>query len=156
MDIKEAGICGVIVVGGTVFGIAQGGLGDALTDDVKAYHEVSEENRSEYMQSIADQFTESFDNYFIQTENYTYTGLSKFSTRPEYGLFDEVVSQDEKVPAHALAEIRKQVAPEEFCAQDEMVLFTEKGWQYRFKLKHNNGQTIATVICHPSGPQGSV
>jgi len=73
MDIKEAGICGVIVVGGTVFGIAQGGLGDALTDDVKAYHEVSEENRSEYMQSIADQFTESFDNYFIQTENLCFT-----------------------------------------------------------------------------------
>ena len=86
MEIKEAGVCGVIVVGGAIFGIAQGGLGDALSDDIKPYHEVSADERADYMQTIVGQFTESFDTYFIQNENYTYAGNSVFSTKPSQSM----------------------------------------------------------------------
>lgn len=156
MDIKEAGVCGVIVVGGAVFGIAQGGLGDALSDDIKPYYEVSQEDRAEYMDSIVSQFTETFDTYFVQTESYTYAGQSTFSTQPSHGLFNEVVRQEEKIPSNEIAEIKARMDPEGFCGQDEMLLFTEKGWQYRFTLKHGNNQTVAMIVCHPTGAQGSV
>ena len=150
------GVCGVVVIGGAVYGVSQAGLGDALSEDIRPYHEVSNAERATYMQSIVGEFTEAFDTYIIQTETYDYVGHSTFSTQPDSGLFDEVVSPEKAVPKKELAEIKKRMNPDDFCAQEEMMLFTTKGWQYRFKLKNKDGRTIATVICHPSQNAGSV
>lgn len=156
MDLKEIGICGVVVVGGTVYGISQGGLGDALSEDLRAYHEVSQAERPEYMQSVVDEFDETFDTYIIETENFTYVGHSVFSAKPAQGVFDEVVSHEEKIPRDALKDIKAQMKPDAFCAQDEMVMFTDKGWNYRFKLKDDRGRIIATVICNAQKNSGTV
>ena len=52
MDIKEYAIGGVVVIGGVVYGVSQGGLGDALTEDVKHMSTVSQEERAAYMLSL--------------------------------------------------------------------------------------------------------
>jgi len=156
MDIKEIGICGVVVVGGAIYGISQVGLGEALSEELRAYHEVPAAERAEYMQTVVNEFSGHFDTYFIQTPTYVYMGHSTFSSQPLRGLFDEVVSQEETVPRGELPAIKAQLSQGVFCAQDEMTMFTDKGWQYRFKLKDGNGRLIATVICNPSQSTGSV
>lgn len=156
MDIKEIGVCGVVVVGGAIYGISQVGLGEALSEELRPFHEVPAAERADYMQQVVDEFSGHFDTYFIQTPSYDYMGHSTFSSQPLRGLFDEVVSQDETVPREELPAIKAQLKPDLFCAQDEMTMFTDKGWQYRFKLKDGNGRLIATVICHPSQNAGTV
>ena len=155
MDIKELGVCGVVVIGGTVFGVSKMGLGAALSEDLKAYHEVASEDRADYMGSIVVEFRDSFDTYIVQTESYDYVGTSTFSFDPELGLFVEVVKQDDTVPSSALPEIRKRLTKEAFCAQDEMTMFTENGWNYSFTLKHKKTRNITTVICQPKQAGGT-
>jgi len=155
MDIKELGACGVVVIGGTVFGVSKMGLGAALSEDLKAYHEVANVDRADYMNSVVVEFRETFETYIVQTETYDYVGKSTFSVDPLRGLFVEVVSQDEKIPSEELGGIKARVTQETFCAQDEMTMFTDNGWNYSFTLKHAKTQKITTVICQPKRNGGT-
>ena len=149
MDIKEIGACGFVVIGGTVFGVSQMGLGAALSEDLKPYHEVSNLERADYMNSVVGEFTETFQTYLVQTGTYDYVGTSKFSIDPDRGLFVEVVSQDEKVPDAELAGIIERVSQDTFCEQEEMKMFTDNGWNYSFTIKHAKTRKITRVICQP-------
>ena len=155
MDLKEMGVCGVVVIGGAVYGISQVGLGDALSEDLRAYHEVPAEERAIYMQSVVAEFSDAFDTYMIETETYNYVGQSTFSSQPLRGLFDEVVSQKETIPKKDLPAIKERLTQHSFCSQDEMMMFTNKGWNYRFKLKDGSGRTVTTIICQPSQNTGT-
>jgi len=150
MDIKEIGACSFVVIGGTVFGVSQMGLGAALSEDLKPYHEVTNQEREAYMNSVVGEFRETFETYLVQTETYNYIGQSKFSIDPTRGLFVEVVSQDEKVPNEELGKVKAQVTQDTFCAQEEMTMFTDNGWNYSFTLKHAKTRKITTVICQPN------
>ena len=46
MDIKEIGAGAVIVIGGIAYTVSEGGLADALTEDIKHISEVSLEDLS--------------------------------------------------------------------------------------------------------------
>ena len=155
MDLKEMGVCGVVVIGGAVYGISQVGLGDALSEDLRAYHEVPAEERAAYMQSVVAEFSDTFETYSVQTQTYEYTGYSTFSAQPIRGLFDEVVSREGSIPKKELPAIKEQLTQHSFCSQDEMMMFTNKGWNYRFKLKDGSGRTVTTIICQPSQNTGT-
>jgi len=107
------------------------------------------QERAAYMESIVVEFRETFDTYIIQIEDYDYLGQSTFSVDPTRGLFVEVVNQDEKIPKAAIPTIKSRVAQDTFCAQDEMKMFTDNGWNYSFTLKHAKTQKVTTVICQP-------
>jgi len=87
MDIKEYAISGVVVIGGIAYGVSQGGLGDALTEDVKHISTVSQEERDTYMGGIVETFAENFAIYMVPTETYGYVGDSKFSFKADDGMF---------------------------------------------------------------------
>lgn len=107
------------------------------------------------MNTVVGEFRETFETYLVQTENYDYVGSSTFSVDPERGLFVEVVNHDQNVPKSSLADIKAQVSEEIFCAQDEMTMFTDNGWNYSFTLKHAKTRKIITVICQPTRTGGT-
>ncbi len=155
MDIKEIGACAVVVIGGVSYAISSGGLKDALTDDVRPVTSVAYEDRADYMSDIVAKFTQSFDAYIVQIETYDYVGHSKFSASPSSAMFVEVVASDEPVPSEAIGGLNKRLETE-FCAQEEMTMFTEKGWHYSFTLQDSTGRRIFTTVCRGvSNPSGS-
>lgn len=149
MDVKEMGACGVIVVGGAVFGISQMGLNDVLSEDLKHISEVTRQERPAYMDTIVAEFTEAFDIYQVQTDNYSFVGYSKFSTAPSSGTFIEVVRQDSPVPKSADKGIKAFMAEQNFCRQDEMTMFADNGWTYKFSMRDSKGRKIFTIDCKP-------
>ena len=153
MDIKEIGTCAVIVIGGVAYTVSSGGLKDALSDDIRHVSEITYAERADYMNEIVDQFTNTFDVYIVQTENYDYVGHSEFSAAPKKATFLEVVTAEDSVPKSELANIRAK-AQTDFCAQEEMLMFTSKGWKYKFTLKDDQGRNILTNVCKPDANYG--
>jgi len=149
MDIKELAVGGVIVIGGVAFTVSQGGLGDALSDDVKHISEVPYNERPAYMSQIVESFSENFSNYIIQTETYNYVGYSTFSMRADQGKFVEVVQSKEQADQKDTQSVKTLMQQSDFCAQDEMTMFTEKGWSYWFTMKDAQGRRIYTITCKP-------
>ena len=88
MDIKEYAISGVVVIGGIAYGVSQGGLGDALTEDVKDISMVSQEERAAYMGGIVETFSENFAIYIVETD----TCLLYTSPSPRDGLLSRMPS----------------------------------------------------------------
>ena len=150
MEIKEIGGVAVVVVGGAVFGISQMGLNDVLSEDLRPLAEVSMQERPAYMSGIVNEFSEVFDTYFIETESYTYVGQSKFTTAPSSGTFMEVVRQNEAVPKKEMKKLTNFMKESNFCEQDEMTMFTDKGWTYRFRMVDGKGNQVYAVICRPA------
>jgi len=148
MDIKEVGTCAVVVIGGVIYGVSSGGLKDALSTDIRYVTDVSNEERPEYMNGIVAEFSEAFEVYFVQTGTYDYVGNSKFSAFPASATFAEVVTAQEAVPRDEISKIKAAAEPG-FCEQEEMTMFTEKGWRYNFTLRDENNRKILTVVCRP-------
>ena len=146
MDIKEIGTGAVLVIGGVAYGVSSGGLADALSSDVKHVTQVAYEDRAEYMNDIVEDFTETFDVYIVQTETYDLVGHSKFSASATKATFVEVVQPDDLVPKEELKGIKAKLRTG-FCEQEEMTMFTEKGWNYSFTLKNADGRKIQSVSC---------
>ncbi len=153
MDIKEYAIGGAVVIGGVVYGVSQGGLGDALTEDVKHISTISEQERSAYMGGIVQSFTENFSTYIVQTETYDYVGLSTFSAKAADGMFVEVVKSQESTSAAEIEAVKAEMKATDFCEQAEMTLFTDKGWQYRFMLQDHKGHRIYQITCQSGVPK---
>jgi len=149
MDIKEAGAVGVFVVGGAVYGISQYGLNDVLSEEMRPIAEVSLQERPAYMEQVTAEFKEAFDSYGLETETYTYVGLSAFSTSPSTGTFVEVVTQDSPVPPKEIKGLKEVMDASMFCDQDEMTMFTDKGWGYSFTMQDSNKRTVYAIECKP-------
>ena len=149
MDIKEIGACGVFVVGGTIYGVSQFGLNDVLSEDLVHISEISRQERPAYMDKVVAEFDDAFETYGVQTETYTFVGTSHFSTAPASGTFTEVVRQDTAVPRKEIKALRAVMEESDFCAQDEMTMFTENGWTYSFSLKDSKGQKLFKINCTP-------
>ena len=153
LDIKEIGTGAVLVIGGIAY-VSAGGLQDALSSDVKYITEVAYEDRAEYMGGIVLEFSEAFDVYIVQTETYDYVGHSKFTTAPSKGTFVEVVSSEEEIPTKEFPAIKAFLTTQmDFCAQEEMTIFTKKGWSYRFTAQDGRGRKIFTTVCRPTASQ---
>ena len=152
MNLKELGIGGVIVVGGAAYGISQYGLNDVLSEEIRPYSTVSEQERPAYMASVVSEFTEAFSTYAVETPTYVYVGYSKFTTSPSNGTFVEVVSQEDRVPENEIKGIRAEMDASSFCQQAEMTMFTDNGWRYRFTLQDSSGRNIYKVTCKPAQP----
>lgn len=153
MDIKEYALGGVVVIGGVAYGVSQGGLGDALSEDVKYISAVSQQERPAYMEGIVEDFTDNFSTYLVQTENYYYVGQSKFSFKAEEGLFVEVVKSEDLAKDKDIKAVQAEMKNSEFCAQAEMTMFTYKGWEYRFILEDQKGYRIYQVTCRSNIPK---
>ena len=149
MDIKEWGATGVLVVGGAVYGISQYGLNDVMSEDLRHISEVSAQERPAYMDGVVAEFREAFDSYAVETETYIFVGMSEFSTAPVDGGFIEVVTQEEPVPYEEIKGIAAQMEVNGFCAQDEMTMFTSKGWTYRFSMKDSKNRQVYAIVCEP-------
>ena len=149
MEIKEWGV-GALFVGGAAYGIAQYGLNDVLSEDLKHITEVTLEQRPAYMDQVVAEFTEAFATYGVQTETYMYEGFSNFTTSPRDGAFVEVVRQDSPVPQKEISGIRAVLEEADFCQQDEMTMFTENGWTYRFFMEDSQGRRVYSVVCLPA------
>ena len=153
MDIKEYAISGVVVIGGIAYGVSQGGLGDALTEDVKDISMVSQEERAAYMGGIVETFSENFAIYIVETDTYNYVGDSKFSFKADEGMFVEVVKSQEDTTDANIKSVKDKMKTNDFCAQDEMTLFTDKGWQYRFMLQDYKGNRFYQITCQSDMPK---
>lgn len=151
MDIQEWLVGGAFVVGGVVYGASQVGLGDALSEDLRHITEVSQEEMPAYMESVVKDFSESFQDYAIPvTEDTAYIGKSAFKAAPKYGAFKEIVTQTEKVPSKHVKLMASLLKKSNFCEQEEMKMFTDKGWNYEFSIKNMNGSHIYSINCTPS------
>jgi len=102
---------------------------------------------ADYMNDIVATFSQSFDAYIVQIETYDYVGHSKFSASPSNAMFVEVVASDEPVPTDAIGGLNQRLEAG-FCAQEEMTMFTENGWNYNFTLQDSTGRRIFTTVCH--------
>ena len=153
MDIKELGAGAVVLIGGVAYTVSQGGLADALDEDVKYISEVTYEDRPAYMAGIVDQFTENFSNYIVQTENYDFVGLSKFSASYGQGQFVEVVQPEEITDKANIDAVKANFEATDFCAQDEMTMLTDKGWSYKFTVKDAHGRRFYSITCTPNAPK---
>ena len=153
MDIKEYAISGVVVIGGIAYGVSQGGLGDALTEDVKHISTVSQEERDTYMGGIVETFAENFAIYMVPTETYGYVGDSKFSFKADDGMFVEVVKSQEDTTDANIKSVKDKMKANDFCAQEEMTLFTDKGWQYRFMMQDHKGNRFYQITCQSDIPK---
>lgn len=149
MELKEAGICGLFVVGGAV-GFGAFGLNDVLSSDLRHINDVSYEERAEYMATVVAEFDEAFDTYNVESEEYYHTGVSTFSHRPASSMFVEHVRLTELASTQQVKEIRVYFDEDLFCQQAEMTMFTEKGWHYEFNLENHNGGVIERVTCRAS------
>lgn len=149
MDMKEIGACGILVVGGAAYGISQFGLNDVLSEDLRHFGEVSAQERPAYMEQVVDEFKENFDMYTTESETYVYVGSSNFMTAPASGKFVEIVTQDEPVPAEEIKGIKASMVEMNFCAQDEMTMFTDQGWIYSFTMQDSRGTSIFSIKCKP-------
>jgi len=147
MDIKELGAGGFIIIGGAVFGLTQMGLNDVLSEDLKHISEISQAERPDYMDTITAEFAENFGAYSVDTGTYVYAGLSRFSSEPSRGRFVELVTQDTAVPKNEIKKLHAQLEAKTFCEQDEMTMFTNQGWSYKFTLKDSTGRKIADIHC---------
>jgi len=49
--------------------------------------------------------------------------------------------------------VQAKIKSTDFCAQDEMTLFTDKGLQYRFMLQDYKGNRIYQITCQSDIPQ---
>ncbi|NNC36237.1 MAG: hypothetical protein HKO02_02175 [Hyphomonadaceae bacterium] len=149
MDIKEIGACGVVVIGGAVYGISQYGLNDVLSEEIRHISEVSVQDRPAYMERIVGEFAEAFETYYIETETYAYVGISKFTTAPGSGTFVETVTQDEPVPKKEIKGLKASMNEMDFCNQEEMTMFTNGGWTYSFTMQDSKGSRVFAVDCKP-------
>jgi len=150
MDLKEFGSAGVLVIGGAVYGISQYGLNDVLSEELRHISEVSAQERPAYMNTVIAEFDEAFDAYGVETSTgYTFAGLSEFSTLSGSGTFVETVTQDSPVPPEEMKAVKKTMEDAGFCEQDEMTMFTDNGWKYRFSMKDSNGRKVYAVVCEP-------
>lgn len=151
MEMKEMGIGSVVVVGGMVFGFSQYGLNSVLSEDLKHITEVSQAEMPAYMETVTGEFQSNFSTYEIPLETYSYEGLSKFTYSVDDGTFIENVTSEEAVPKEGLKDLKKFLGDanfkEAFCLQDEMAMFTSKGWNYRFMVEDSNGRNISTIRC---------
>ena len=154
MEIQEWLVCGGFVVGGVVYGASQVSLGDVLSEDLRHITEVSQEEMPAYMDSVVKEFSENFQEYAIPvSEDTAYVGKSAFSASPKYGAFKEVVTQTEKVPSKHVKVMASLLKQSNFCDQEEMTMFTDKGWNYEFSIKNINGSHIFSINCTPSTPK---
>jgi len=151
MDIKELGISGIIVIGGVTYGISQYGLEGALSEELSHISEVSRDDRPAYMDKIVGEFSEAFSSYIVanEDESYYYVGDSRFSTAPANGVFIEVVTPKEAVPRKEIKAIKSKMETGNFCAQDEMTMFTDNGWTYKFTMRDANGSKLFHIDCKP-------
>ena len=147
MDIKEIGAGAVVVIGGVAYTMSQGGLADALTEDVKHISDISYEDRSAYMTTIVDDFSENFSNYIIQSETFDFVGYSSFSASPQQGSFIEVVKSKETADNTQLRATKAKIEETDFCEQEEMTMLTDKGWSYHFSLENADGRNFYSVTC---------
>lgn len=145
--LKEAGAAAVVVIAGVAYGVSSGGLKDALSSDMKHVSEVAYAERSEYMGGLVSEFTAAFDAYIVQTETYDYVGHSTFSAAPSKATFVEVVAPEEAVPPGEFASLKARIREAAFCSTEEMVMFTENGWNYKFTLQDGLGRNLYTVTC---------
>lgn len=152
MDIKEIGVGGVFLIGGVAYGFSQYGLNSVLTEDLKYMSEVSQAERPAYMETIITEFQNNFETYAIEMEAYLYVGSSKFTASPQQGAFIENVTSQSPVPKNEMANLRKllkePIYKDHFCGQEEMTMFTDKGWNYRFIVKDSNGREISRIHCN--------
>ena len=152
MDIREIGIGSVVVVGGMAFGFSQYGLDSVLSEDLKHITEVSQAERPAYMETVTTEFQNKFEDYHIQLEAYSYEGLSTFTSSPDHGTFVETISSVAPVPKEEIKNLQKllnePVFREAFCQQSEMVMFTDKGWNYKFMVQDSNGRPISNIRCN--------
>lgn len=152
MDIKEIGAGAVVVIGGVAYTFSQGGLADALSEDVKHISDIAYEERSVYMDGIVNSFSENFSNYIIQSETFDFVGYSKFSASPQQGIFIEVVNSEEKADNNQLRATKSKIEESDFCEQAEMILLTDKGWSYKFTLENADGRAFYSVTCTGDAP----
>ena len=152
MDIKEIGAGAVVLIGGVAYTVSEGGLADALNEDVKHITEVSLAERPAYMNGIVNEFSENFSNYIVQTEGYDFVGQSTFSSSPNRGQFVEVVEAQETTDKANLQAVTQRMKDTDFCAQAEMTIFTEKGWSYEFTMKDAQGRKFYAITCSPNAP----
>jgi len=159
MDIKEIGAGAAVIIGGVVYGVSSGGLGDALSNEVRYVREVPYEERAAYMDEITADFAENFEYYIVQTETFDYVGHSKFTSHPAKAMFAEIVRSEERIPRDEIKKIKARFEVG-FCEQDEMTMFTEKGWSYDFKVMDGEGRRIFTVLCQADlsklNPDGAI
>ncbi|WP_427450136.1 hypothetical protein [Litorimonas sp. WD9-15] len=149
MDLKEAGICGVVVIGGAIYGISEYGLSDVLTDDLKSVYDVPMTERHAYMTSVVDQFTEFYSGAIYGTDTYDFVGQLEYEIEPARATFVEVVESDIKIPLEEVKNIREYNTADWMCDHEDSRLFTDKGWTYVTELRNKGGLLMVTVTCSP-------
>ena len=156
MDIKEIAVGSVIMIGGVAFTVSEYGLSDVLSSDLKHYTEVSQTERPQYMKSVNAEFSSNFGGYAVQIEDYLYAGLVEFKSDPQHGTFIAIVTSDKKVPKKEILNFRKLVTEESVCGEEDIKMFTKKGWNYEFTAKDSTGFKIADIHCKAKGNNNTV
>ena len=75
--------------------------------------------------------------------------MAKFKALAGQGLFEGVAQTEETTDQANIDAVRTQMEAGDFCEQDQMLMFTEKGWSYRFTMKDAQGRRFYNVTCSP-------
>lgn len=153
MDIKEAGIATVVVIGGAVIGISEYGLGDVMSDDLRPAAEVPMDERQAYMTGVAAEFTEFFNGAVYGTDSFSFSGTLNFEVEPRTATFEEVVQAEQSLNAKQVKELKAYHADDWMCETEDTLLFTDKGWTYTTTLKNQDGRLMLSVECAPTNIQ---
>ena len=150
MDIKEIGITSVVLIGGAVVGVSQFGLSDVLKDDLLLVADVPMAERQAYMDSVTTEFTEFYDFAIHGTEDFNFSGPLIYQNDPKTARFTELVKADQELSKTQVKELYDYYSDGWFCDDEEMLMFTDKGWTYRTALKNKDGKHMVTVDCKPT------
>ncbi len=150
MDIREVVLGGVVVIGGTVYGVSEYGLGDVLKDELKTVAEVPMAERGAYMESVAVQFTEFYEGAIQGTENFVFAGDLTYELEVNRAAFIEVVQSNTEITKAQVKDLKAYNADKWMCDTEDTLLFTDKGWTYTTKLKNLDGRTMVIVTCNPT------
>lgn len=153
MDIKEIGAGAVIVIGGIAYTVSEGGLADALTEDIKHISEVSLEDRPNYMAGIVEDFTETFGYYIVQTGDYDYLAAAKFKAVPSHARFETTAQAEETTDQANIDAVKREMESYNMCEQSDIVMFTDQGWNYKLTMKDAQGRRFYSITCNANTPK---
>ena len=154
MGIKEIGTGTVVVIGGAIYGISEYGFGDVLQDELKTVAEVPMAERKAYMQTVADQFTEFYDGAVYGTENFNFATDLKYDLNPRRATFTQVSQSLNELSNDQVKELKAVHSDNWMCDTEDSLLFTDKGWTYKTKLKNLDGRLMVLVTCKPNKTSG--
>jgi len=154
VGIKEIGAGTVVVIGGAIYGISEYGLGDVLQEELKNVAEVPISERQAYMQTVADQFTEFYEGAVYGTENFDFATDLKYNINARRATFTQVSQSLNELTNDQVKELKTLHSDNWMCDTEDSLLFTDKGWTYKTKLKNLDGRLMVVVTCKPNKNSG--